>query len=109
MKKIIAIIAVMLSFTVSAQAQAKKVAGPTEAAQKDIALLASKVKLDETLKADLTTLMVNKHATLSDAKLSAADKETASKQYLRKLMSALNEEQRKVLNNDPELLNKLVH
>lgn len=108
MKKIIAIIAVMLAFTVSAQAQAKKTTAQ-EAAQKDIALLASKVKMNETLKADLTTLMVNKHNTLSDPKISEADKETASKQYIRKLMSALNEEQKKVLIDDPELLKKLVH
>lgn len=108
MKKIIAIIAVMLAFTVSAQAQAKKTSAQ-EAAQKDIALLASKIKMNETLKADLTTLMVNKHITLSDAKLSDMDKENASKQYIRKLMSALNDEQKKVLNSDPELLKKLVH
>ncbi|MBS7785702.1 hypothetical protein KIH23_00200 [Flavobacterium sp. CYK-55] len=108
MKKIIAIIAIMLAFTVSAQAQAKKMSS-TEAAQKDIALLATKIKMNETLKADLTTLMVTKHNTMADAKLSEMDKESASKQYLRKLMSALNDEQKKVLNNDPELLKKLVH
>ncbi len=108
MKKIIAIIAVMLAFTVNAQAQAKKTTS-LEAAKKDIALLASRIKMDETLKADLTTLMVTKHDILSDPKISEADKETASKQYIRKLMSALNEEQKKVLHSDPELLKKLVH
>jgi Spy/CpxP family protein refolding chaperone len=108
MKKIIAIIAVLLAFTVSAQAQAKKTTS-LDAAKKDIALLASKIKMDETLKADLTTLMVTKHNTMSDAKLSEADKESASKQYIRKLMSALNEDQKKALNSDPELLKKLVH
>lgn len=106
MKKIIAVLTMLLAFTVSANAQDKKVSSQ-EAAQKDITALTSKITLSEDLKKDLTTLMVMKHDAKSDATLTAEQKANAMKQYERKLMSALTKEQRETLMKNPELFKKL--
>ena len=108
MKKIIAVVTMLLAFTVSVNAQDKKVSSQ-EAAQNDIAALTSKVTISETLKKDLLTLMVMKHDALSDATLTAAQKENASKSFEHKLMSGLSKEQREVLLKDPALMKKLSH
>ncbi|WP_309642604.1 hypothetical protein [Flavobacterium sp.] len=108
MKKIIAVVTMLLAFTVSVNAQDKKVSSQ-EAAQKDIAALSSKVTISETLKQDLLTLMVMKHDALSDATLTKEQKENASKGFEHKLLSGLSKEQREVLLKDPALLKKLSH
>ena len=108
MKKIIAVVTMLLAFTISANAQDKKVSSQ-EAAQKDIATLASKITLSEDLKNNLTTLMVMKHDAKSDATLTPAQKENALNAYERKLLSALNKEQQETVKKNPEFLRKLMH
>lgn len=108
MKKIIAVVTMLLAFTISANAQDKKVSSQ-EAAQKDIATLASKITLPEDLKKDLTTLMVMKHDAKSDVTLTQAQKENALNAYERKLLSALSKEQQETLKKNPEFLRKLMH
>ncbi len=108
MKKIIAVVTMLLAFTISANAQDKKVSSQ-EAAQKDIATLATKITLPEDLKKDLTTLMVMKHDAKSDVTLTQAQKENALNAYERKLLSALSKEQQETLKKNPEFLRKLMH
>ncbi|WP_298221095.1 hypothetical protein [Flavobacterium sp.] len=108
MKKIIAIVTMLLAFTVSVNAQDKKVSSQ-EAAQKDIAALSAKVTMSENLKKDLTTLMVMKHDALNDAALTPEQKEHAREGYERKLLTGLNKEQRETLMKYPELLKKVTH
>lgn len=106
MKKIIAVLTMVLAFTISANAQDKKVSSQ-DAAQKDITALAAKVTLSEDLKRDLTTLMVMKHDAKADNKLTPEQKANALKQYEKKLLSALSKEQKETLMKNPELLKKL--
>mgnify|MGYP000880251933 CR=1 FL=1 len=108
MKKIIAVVTLLLAFTVSVNAQDKKVSS-LDAAQKDIAALTAKINISETLAKDLTTLMVMKHDAKSDVTLTPAQKESALQAYERKLMSGLSKEQAEKLKKDPALLKQLTH
>lgn len=108
MKKIIAVVTMLLAFTISANAQDKKVSSQ-EAAQKDIATLATKITLSEDLKNNLMTLMVMKHDAKSDATLTQVQKDNALNAYERKLLGALSKEQRETLQKNPEFLKKLMH
>lgn len=106
MKKLIAIVTLFLAFSINANAQAKKVS-PEQAAQNDITALAAKVKIDATLQKDLLTLMTMKHNTLSDPNLTKEQKASAADAYEHKLMSGLNEAQRKELMKYPDLVKQL--
>lgn len=109
MKKFIAIVTMLLAFTVSMNAQERRVSSQ-QAATNDITKLTAKIKdINPTLKADLTTLMVSKHDGLSNPALSEAEKANLSKHTLRKLMSGLSEAQRNELLKYPELVNELSH
>jgi hypothetical protein len=89
-------------------AQEKKMSAQ-ESAKNDIMALAAKVKISESLQKDLTTLMIMKHETMSDATLSKEKKENARQAYEHKLMSGLNPEQRNQLAKYPDLLKQLTH
>lgn len=108
MKKIIAIVTLFFAFSIGANAQEKKVSS-ADAAKKDVAALTAKIKIDPTLQADLTTLMTDKHNAFSNPAMTEMEKANLSKHTLRKIMSALTEEQRNVLNSNPELLKQLTH
>ena len=108
MKKIIAVVTLLLAFTINANAQDKKVSSK-EAATNDIEALAAKVTISETLKADLLTLMTMKHDALSDVTLTPAQKESALQAYAHKLMTGLSKEQGEKLKKDPALLKQLTH
>ena len=107
MKKILVLLTFFFAFTLSANAQDKKVS-TEQAAQKDIAALLEKVAVDVTLKQDLYTLMLMKYDGLANSK-TAAEKENVSKGIEHKLLSGLNEAQRKQLLQNPELLKRLSH
>ncbi len=110
MKKLIALVTLLLAFSINANAQAKKVVVSSEqAAKNDITALTAKVKIDATLEKDLLTLMVMKHNTMSDPTLTKEQKENASKGYEHKLMSGLNEAQRKELMKYPDLVKQLAN
>ncbi len=108
MKKVIALVTLLLAFTINVNAQEKKMSAQ-ESAKNDITALASKVKLSETLQQDLITLMTMKHETMSDATLSKEKKENARQAYEHKLMSGLSPEQRNQLAKYPDLLKQLTH
>ena len=107
MKKLIAVVTLVLAFSVSAQAQDKK-SNFNDAAQKDVAALIEKVTIDQTLKQDMYTLMVSKHEMLAAAK-SPADKLKVSDMIEHKILSGVSKEQRKVLTDNPALLKQLSH
>lgn len=108
MKKVIALVTLLLAFTMNVNAQDKKMSAQ-ESAKNDIMALAAKVKISETLQKDLTTLMIMKHETMSDATLSKEKKENARQAYEHKLMSGLTPEQRNQLAKYPDLLKQLTH
>ena len=108
MKKIIAIVTMLLAFTISANAQDKKISSE-EAAKKDIAMLATKITMSDDLKSNLTTLMVMKHDAKSDVTLTQAQKENALNAYERKLLGGLSKEQQETIKKNPEFLRKLMH
>jgi len=108
MKKVIALVTLLLAFTINVNAQEKKMSAQ-ESAKNDIMALAAKVKISESLLKDLTTLMIMKHETMSDATLSKEKKENARQAYEHKLMSGLTPEQRNQLAKYPDLLKQLTH
>lgn len=105
MKKLIALVTLLFAFTISANAQDKKVSN-AQAAQTAVDALAKKVTISESLKKDMLTLMTMKYDALKDAK-SPAEKEKISQAYGHKIMSALSQEQRDVVAKDTELVNQL--
>jgi hypothetical protein len=118
MKKLFAFATLLLAFTVTANAQNKNTTAPTNAqenvsseaaAKSDISSLIEKITINGDLKKDLYTLMVMKHDQLADPKLTQKDKEAIYKTYERKVMAGLNPEQRKQLQENPELLKKISH
>ena len=108
MKKVIALVTLLLAFTINVNAQEKKISAQ-ESAKNDVMALASKVQISETLQQDLITLMTMKHETMSDATLSKEKKESARQAYEYKLMSGLSPEQRIQLAKYPDLLKQLTH
>ena len=119
MKKLIAVLTLLFAFTITANAQNKKAAATAPvakekvssdaAAKKDVAALIAKVTISESLKNDMYTLMVMKHDALSDAKLTAAQKEEVSQKLVRKMLNGLSTEQRIQVEADSVLLNQLSH
>jgi len=107
MKKLIAVVTMLLAFTVSANAQDKKMSAE-EAAKKDVAALVAKITINEDLKNDMYTLMIIKHNELAAAK-SAADKARVSEEIEHKILSGVNKEQRQILTSDAALMKQLSH
>ncbi len=107
MRKLIAVVTLMLAFSASAQAQDKK-SNHNDAAQKDVAALIEKVQVDQTLKQDMYTLMVMKHEMLASAK-SPAEKQKVSEMVEHKILSGVSKEQQKALKDNPALLKQLSH
>ncbi|MFT3793839.1 hypothetical protein [Flavobacterium sp.] len=107
MKKLIAVVTMLLAFSISANAQDKK-AAVEAAAQKDVAALIEKVTIDQSLKQDMYTLMVMKHEQLAQAK-TQADKNKVYAAMEQKIMSGMDKEQQKILSNNPALLKQLTH
>ena len=108
MKKLIAAVTLLFAFTISTQAQDKKVT-VEQAATTDVAALGQKVTLNESLKKDMYTLMVMKHESLSDATLTAAQKSDISKTYIHKVMAGLTPEQRTAVSGDAKLMKQLAN
>jgi hypothetical protein len=108
MKKTIAVVTMLLAFTINTNAQDKKISSK-EAATYDIEALCAKVSIEEPLKSDLLRLMMMKHDALSDQTLTKDQKESARKGYEHKLMSGLTKAQREQLLKHPDLVKKLTN
>jgi len=108
MRKLIAVVTMVFAFTISAQAQDKKVSNFNDAAQKDVAALIAKITVEQSFKQDMYTLMVMKHEMLAKAK-TPAEKQKISADVEHKILAGVSKEQRKTLTNDPQLLKQLSH
>lgn len=107
MKKLIAVVMMLLAFT-AANAQDNKQASHRDAAKKDVAALMAKVQLDATLKEDMMTLMLMKHDMLASAK-TAADKQKVYDMVEHKVLTGLTAEQAKAVAADKDLIKQLSH
>lgn len=116
MKKLIFAIAVLVSISVNAQNKEAAKAVATEQtlsneqkAINDVTALISVISVDATLKTDLYTLMMMKYEAISNTKATKAERETALKGIEQKLLSGLNEAQRKQLISNSELFQRMTH
>jgi hypothetical protein len=116
MKKLIFAFAVLISFSVNAQNKeaAKSVAteqtlSNEQKAVNDVTALVSVITVDATLKTDLYTLMLMKYEALANTKATKAERESSLKGIEQKLLSGLNEAQRKQLISNSELFQRMTH
>lgn len=117
MKKLIFAFAVLISFSVNAQnKEAAKTAVAAEQtlsneqkAVNDVTALVSVITVDATLKTDLYTLMLMKYEALANTKATKAERESSLKGIEQKLLSGLNEAQRKQLISNSELFQRMTH
>jgi len=108
MKKIIAAFAFMLVFTVSAQAQDKKVSAESKGRQ-DAVELVDYLKLTSTDLENFARLFQYKYEMLADPTLSAEKKKEVSTIMERKIEGTLDGKQYQKLQNNKELFAKLTH
>jgi hypothetical protein len=111
MKKFIALATLLFAFTVSANAQDKRQSSSSEEdARNDVKALNEKIKLNDQLQADMYTLMLMKHQELNNTnQMAPIDKTAMGKKIENKIVSSLDEVQRKELAKYPELMQRLTH
>lgn len=105
MKKIVAVFAFILAFSISANAQDQK--SIKIAADKDVAALNDYMGLSESQSTDFARLFVMKHEILNDNTLSTERKNAMSRDVGLKIMASLTEAQKSKLDKNPELLQSL--
>jgi hypothetical protein len=115
MKRIIAIFTFFLAFSFNANAQEAKVLSTNntsvEKSSKELLLdqvsqLSKIVKIEESLKNDLTNLLHMRNEDMANSK-SEDEKKAVFERYTSKLLSAFNEEQIETLKKEKELFNRL--
>lgn len=121
MKKIIAILVIMLGFGFTANAQQKALKAKTtqqespnkaaikKAALKDVTALAEFVDLSEEQKKKFTSLFIQKHSTLADKSLSQKRKDVLADYLESKIKEGLSQNQVIKLNKNPKLMEILTH
>ena len=117
MKNLILAFAVLFSFAVNAQnKEAAKTAVAAEQtlsneqkAINDVTAFISVINVDATLKTDLYTLMMMKYEAISNTKATKVQREASLKGIEQKLLSGLNEAQRKQLTSNSELFQRMTH
>lgn len=107
MKKFIAVLTLMLAFTINANAQDKKELTTAEKGKKEAAALSEFLGLDATITADFERLFEHKHRTLSDKTLSPERRAEVSRIIEMKISATLNDEQMEKLRANKELLKTL--
>ena len=103
MKKIIAVLTLLLAFTIGANAQDKKV-NVEEAAKQDAFKITEFLGLSGTQQDDFVRLFEMKHQTLSDASLSQERKTEMSRIVEMKIRASLTQTQLQKLETNPELM-----
>lgn len=117
MKRIIAIFTLFLAFSFNANAQEAKVLSASnpnpgvEKSSKELLLdqvsqLSKIVKIEESLKNDLTNLLHMRNEDMANSK-SEDEKKAVFERYTSKFLSAFNEEQIEALKRNKELFNRL--
>jgi phosphoenolpyruvate-protein kinase (PTS system EI component) len=119
MRKIIAVVTLMLAFTINANAQDKKTStlsatsetntDPQSAAKKDASEMAEYLKLSDTQVADFFRLFETKHKMLQDKSLSQDRRKEVSKSIDAKIRATLDANQIEILEKNPELFKKLIN
>ncbi|RZJ73552.1 hypothetical protein [Flavobacterium sp.] len=108
MKKIIAVFAFMLAFTVSAQAQDKKTSPQSKGRQEAVELV-DYLKLTSTDLENFTRLFQSKHEMLADPNVSAGKKKEISVIMEKKIEGSIDGNQLQKLQANKELWAKLTH
>ena len=116
MKKLILAFAVLVSLSVNAQnkeaaksAAIEQTLSNEQKAVNDVTALVSVITVDASLKTDLYTLMLMKYEALANTKPNKAEREASLKGIEQKLLSGLNEVQRKQLISNSELFQRMSH
>jgi hypothetical protein len=115
MKKIVAIVLFMFAYSFSVNAQTSLTAAkvetiktnPKEAAYKDVSELTSIIEVTPEFKNDLMTLFMMREEAMQNAQ-TEDEKAVTYKMFGEKILSGLTEEQRKTLQEKPELYARLV-
>lgn len=105
MKKIVAVFAFLLAFSLSANAQDEKTI--KMAAEKEAATLTEYLGLTESQNQDFVRLFIMKHEILNSKTASQERKDIMTRDVGLKIMASLNEGQKAKLDANPELLNSL--
>ena len=106
MKKIVALLTMLLAFTISANAQEAK-SSSAESAKRDVQLASEALGLKSNQQEDFFRLFEKKHDVLLNPNLSADRKSEMSRIVGLKIKASLSEEQLAKLEANPELLKKL--
>jgi hypothetical protein len=109
MKKLIAVVTLLLAFSINANAQDKTELTSTDKGTKEAAMLTEYLGLNETQNADFARLFIQKHTTLEDKTLSAERKQELSRVIDAKIRASLDGEQIEKLEKNPELLKILIN
>ena len=106
MKKIIAVLTLLLAFTVSSNAQDRKM-NAEERAKMDAFEMSEYLGLKGTQQDDFVRLFEMKYHTLNDANLSTERKSEMSRIVEMKIRASITPEQMKKLEANPEMMAKL--
>lgn len=109
MKKIIAVITLLFAFSISVNAQDKKVVSGAEKAKIEAGELTKFLGLNETQSNDFFRLFENKYRTIEEYQLTAERKTELSKTIEAKIRATLDEKQMDKLDKNPVLLKKLIN
>jgi hypothetical protein len=109
MKKLVAILTLMLAFSINANAQDKYESTSTEKGTKEAAMLTEYLGLKDTQNADFARLFTQKHTVLEDKTLSAERKQELSRVIDAKIRATHDGNQIEKLEKNPELLKKLIN
>ena len=120
MKKLIAVVTLMLAFSINANAKAKKTAvkevkevtelqDPQVASKKDAGELGEYLGLKDTQVMDFQRLFEMKHTTLQDKNLSEERKMEMRRVVEAKIRASLDGNQIQKLESNPELFKKLIN
>lgn len=109
MKKFIAVITLLLAFSVHVNGQDKVELTSTEKGTKEAAMLTDFLGLNETQNADFARLFIQKHTVLEEPTITPESRKELSKIMEAKISASIDAEQFKRLVQNAELFKKLIH
>lgn len=109
MKKLIAVLTLLLAFTINANAQDKKMTPAADKAKTDTAELTKYLGLTETQSVDFQRLLEQKQRTLSQSDLTEERKVELARVIEAKIRASLDVKQTEKLEQNPALLQKVTH
>lgn len=109
MKKIIAVLTLLLAFSINANAQDKKTQSSTEMGQNQATELAEYLGLDQTQNENFARLFEQKCRIFENENLSAERKTELSRVIEAKIRASLDQNQMEKLEKNTVLFNKLIN